>query len=337
MKFEKCVDRIKSLENLPPIELLPQADILNSYRLLSIERSALLLDMGRIDDAMQCLSDERNLEWHRTLCRLFTPDTFNGYFNSVKQTNPEMIENILNIIYLNIKSEIRLKIYQGQCMMARGEYRKALSYFDSVEKYIKSIDVTKISADFDECIAYLREISRNVEPYMKPVVEQTVTKLSSFKDEEVGMEYTAFQIENSIRRAQTNKAMGNLDKALELFRNVLRDSEKLDSYRKSVIPAVLIEMGEIYFSKGDLKSSLENADSAKEALKYAPLDFSTPWRLHTLYGKLSEKEENFAGALASYRQAIDYIERLHSLLYIGKRRERFFGERIEPYEGAIRS
>lgn len=336
-EVEHCLENVTSLENLTPQELIPQAEILNRYRLLSIERSALLHDMGRIDEALACLNSERILKWHRTLCRLFTPDSFLPLFNSIKKTNPEMIQDILNIIYINIKSEICLRGYQGQYLLARGDCRKALSSFDSVETYLKSIDLSKINNNFDACIAYLREIADGTEPYIKPIIEHTITKLSKFKDEEIDMEYQTFMIENSIRRAQTYKAMGEYDKAVELFRKILKDSEKLDNYRKAKIPAVMMEMSEISFLKGDYKESLNNALKAKESLKYAPLDFRTPWKLHTLFGKLCEKDENLPGALESYKNAIDYIEKLHSLLYIGKRREKFFGERIEPYEGIIRT
>jgi CHAT domain-containing protein len=335
-EVEKSLENVRDIEKLPLTEMISWAEIENRYRLLSIERSSLLYDMGKIDEALSCLNDKRLKETHRVLSSLFTPDTFQKLFDSVKKANPELIQDILNIIFINIKSEIYLTSFRGHYLRAKGEYREALASFDDMERFLKSVDISKLDGNYDVCISYLRELAGGAEPYMRPIVDSTATKLIKFKDEEINLEYRTFMAENGIRRAQTYKAMGEYGKADALFEAVFKEIEKLGNFGKTKIPLVVLEMGELQYAEGNYQKSLDYARQAEKSLVMAPLDFTTPWKTYTLFGKLYERQGELQEAGAAYKRAIDYIERLHSLLYIGRRREEFFGERIEPYEGIIR-
>jgi CHAT domain-containing protein len=335
-EVEKSLAQVREVDNLPAAELISWADVVNRYRLLSIERSSLLFEMGKVDEALKALDNKKLVESHKALCKIFTADTFGSLFESVKKSHPEEIEDILNIIYVNIKSQIYLTGYRGQYLRAKGDYNEALAQFDITEKYLKSLDLHKIDGNYIACISYLRDLAHGAEPSLRPVVDASITKLSKFKDEEIDLEYRAFMIENEIRRAQTYKAMGDYKKAIDIFRSVERELEKLDNYRKTKIPLIFSELGEIYFLKKDYARSLDCAGKAESSLALSPLDFSTPWKTYALYGKLHEQAGEKEKAYGAYRKAIDYIEKLHSLLYIGRRREEFFGERVEPYEGIIR-
>ena len=191
--------------------------------------------------------------------------------------------------------------YRGSDYRRRGKYRRALDDFQ------KALDLKK---------EYLKRIPPNTGKWGEQRTEHVRTGIV--------LTYT--------RMGRAYLLMSKWDQALEYFEQALASTEGWNSDFAKV--TVYYGLGDVRFHRGELGKARENYERALQlARRQRRVD--TISLVARRMGDVLRQGGDTTAAMASYREAIEQIESIRSLLSSQRNRQSYFGGGLAAYTGLI--